>query len=240
MYDIHSHIIYHVDDGARTLDEAVELVTSDASQGAKQMIATPHYSVEYPLNPEIVRKKLAELKDRVQEAGLEVELYPGNEVLYFDSMTEHLKEHRILTLGETRFTLIEFYPLDSYQRILTAVRKIRRAGYRPIIAHAERFKSLREHGLSEVISEGAYIQVSTEPLGRSGIKALLDGESRFLHHAVKQHQVHFLGTDMHRMDRRPPVLSDAVRWVRDHTSRDYCEELLNGNGERMLQDQDFL
>ena len=240
MFDLHSHIIYQVDDGARSLDEALELVRSDVMQGADRICATPHYSVDHPLEPELVHHRLVELRARAQGTGLDVEIFPGNEVLYFDSMAECLGEGQILTLGESRFVLIEFYPGDSYSRILTAVRKLRRAGYRPVIAHAERFRSLRERGLNGAISEGAYIQVSTEPLGKSGISGLLDGESRFIRNALKHHEVHFLGTDMHRMDRRPPELSDAVQWVKHHVNHPYAEDLLWKNGIRLLEDRDFL
>lgn len=239
MFDIHSHIIYHIDDGARTLDEAVELVKSDVSQGATDIISTSHYSVEDPTDPEEILRKLQELRERLEEESVPVQLYSGHEVLYFDSMDQHLRDGRILTLADSRYVLIEFYPLDGYQKILGAVRKLRRCGYRPVIAHAERFKGLREHGLSEIIDEGAYIQLSTEPLSMSGFKAMLDGECSFERKALKNGEAHFLGTDMHRMDRRPPVLSQAVSWVRKHLPEDYAEALLSGNAQYILKDQGF-
>lgn len=239
MFDIHSHIIYQIDDGARSQEEALNLIRSAVSQGAEGIFATPHYYPEEPSDPEEIRTKLHILRERCREEKLSVSLYEGNEVLYFESMTEALRSGRILTLAGSRYTLIEFYPMESYQAILRAVRNLRLAGYRPVIAHAERFKGLREHGLSEVIRMGAYIQVSTEPLGKSGLSALLDLETGFVREALRKGQVHFLGTDMHREDRRPPVLEKAIRWVKTHAP-EQAEALLRGNVKKMIEDKELV
>ncbi len=236
MFDIHSHIIYHIDDGSRDIDESVKLIKSDVEQGATDIIATPHYYIQQPTSPKRIREKLDDIREAVRDAGIEVNLYTGNEVLYFDSMAERLESGEILTLADSRYTLIEFYPLESYNTILRCVRNVRNAGYRPIIAHAERFKGIREHGLKEVISLGAYIQLSTEPLSHKGLGALLDGETKFIRNALKNGEAHFMGTDMHRHDTRPPVLRDAISWMKNNLDSTYANSVLYGNAEYILKD----
>ena len=59
MFDIHSHIIYHIDDGSHDLEESLELIRQDVEQGAHAIIATPHYYVQYPTDPARIRAKLA-------------------------------------------------------------------------------------------------------------------------------------------------------------------------------------
>ncbi|OON84993.1 hypothetical protein BXO88_14490 [Oribacterium sp. C9] len=239
VFDIHSHIIYQIDDGARSQDESMKLIRSAVSQGAEGIFATPHYYLEAPSHPVEIRMKLDFLRERCRKEELSVALYEGNEVLYFESMPEALRNGEILTLAGSRYTLIEFYPMESYQVILRAVRNIRRAGYRPIIAHAERFQGLRNHGLSEVISLGGYIQVSTEPLGKSGFSALMDGETGFVRDAIRKRQVHFLGTDMHREDKRPPVLAKAIRWIETHEP-EQTEALFRGNVKKLIEDKELV
>jgi len=243
MFDIHSHIIYGVDDGARTLEEAAELVAMDMAEGAEAIIATPHYYLNQPTDPEMIRERLEELRRYLRETGKgsfpdgeQIELYEGNEVLWFESMTEKLQSGEILTLGGTRFTLIEFYPEESYSTILRAVRKVRAAGYRPVIAHAERFRGLRENGLEEVIRLGAYIQLSTQPFGGG----IFDSTARFVKNAAKDGNVHFLGTDMHRTDRRRPECRKAADWLWKQIPGTGAGRILGGNAERMLEDIDFL
>lgn len=305
MFDIHSHIIYHIDDGSHDLEESLELIRQDVEQGAHAIIATPHYYVQYPTDPARIRAKLATIEEALgigeqpaaslaqtgdapsstsasqttdaasaqptpgspqttdaataqpalntsqataqptpsaSEANasvLDVHLYAGNEVLWFDSMTERLQSGEILTLADSHYTLIEFYPEESYQTILRAIRNVRNAGYRPIIAHAERFKAMQEHGLAEVRDLGAYVQLSTEPLSHRGLSGLFDRETKFIQKALRNQEADFLGTDMHRTDRRPPVLRDAIDWIERNLDRDYADAVLQRNAEAILQDEEL-
>lgn len=238
MFDIHSHIIYHIDDGSRTLEESLALIRQDVEQGAHAIIATPHYYVQYPTAPARIRAKLAAIEE-ANASALDVHLYPGNEVLWFDSMTERLQSGEILTLADSHYTLIEFYPEESYQTILRAIRKVRNAGYRPIIAHAERFKAMQEHGLAEVRDLGAYVQLSTEPLSHKGLSGLFDRERKFIQKALRNQEADFLGTDMHRTDRRPPVLRDAIDWIQKNLDSDYADAVLQRNAEAIVRDEEI-
>lgn len=256
MFDIHSHIIYHIDDGSRTPEESLELIRQDVEQGAHAIIATPHYYVQYPTDPARIRAKLATIEEALgigeqtaaqstpsaaeaNASALDVRLYAGNEVLWFDSMTERLQSGEILTLADSHYTLIEFYPEESYQTILRAIRNVRNAGYRPIIAHAERFKAIQEHGLAEVRDLGAYVQLSTEPLSHRGLSGLFDRETKFIQKALRNQEADFLGTDMHRTDRRPPVLRDAIDWIERNLDRDYADAVLQENAEAILRDEEI-
>lgn len=256
MFDIHSHIIYHIDDGSHDLEESLELIRQDVEQGAHAIIATPHYYVQYPTDPARIRAKLAAIEEALgigeqaaaqptpgaseaNASALDVQLYAGNEVLWFDSMTERLQSGEILTLADSHYTLIEFYPEESYQTILRAIRNVRNAGYRPIIAHAERFKAIQEHGLAEVRDLGAYVQLSTEPLSHKGLSGLFDRETKFIQKALRNQEADFLGTDMHRVDRRPPVLRDAIDWIQKNLDADYADAVLQRNAEAILRDEEI-
>lgn len=278
MFDIHSHIIYHIDDGSHDLEESLELIRQDVAQGAHAIIATPHYYVQYPTDPARIRAKLATIQEALgigeqstaqptpsssqaaaqpapgsshtaahptpsaseaNASALDVHLYAGNEVLWFDSMTERLQSGEILTLADSHYTLIEFYPEESYQTILRAIRNVRNAGYRPIIAHAERFKAIQEHGLAEVRDLGAYVQLSTEPLSHRGLSGLFDRETKFIQKALRNQEADFLGTDMHRTDRRPPVLRDAIDWIERNLDRDYADAVLQRNAQAIVRDEEL-
>ncbi len=294
MFDIHSHIIYHIDDGSHDLEESLELIRQDVEQGAHAIIATPHYYVQYPTDPARIRAKLATIEEALGIGGqpaaslaqtgdapsstsasqttdsaaaqptpsssqttdataahptpsaseanasaLDVHLYAGNEVLWFDSMTERLQSGEILTLADSHYTLIEFYPEESYQTILRAIRNVRNAGYRPIIAHAERFKAIQEHGLAEVRDLGAYVQLSTEPLSHKGLSGLFDRETKFIQKALRNQEADFLGTDMHRTDRRPPVLRDAIDWIQKNLDADYADAVLQRNAQAIVRDEEL-
>lgn len=233
LFDTHTHLVYEIDDGARSIEESEELIHMAAGQGAVQFLATPHYYPNRPTNPEEICSKVEKLQKRLQEHGLDYQLYPGNEILYFDSMIEKLRAKEALTLAGSSYVLVEFYPMESYQTILKAVRKLRGAGYRPVIAHAERYAALHQNGLEELIYQGAYIQLSTQPVSGFPLQAL----TRFCRKALKNGEVHFLGTDMHRSDKRPPVLRDAVKWIERHVPD--AEDVLYQNAQKLVQDMEL-
>lgn len=241
MFDIHSHIIYGVDDGARDLKEALKITQMDAAQGALDIIATPHFSVSHPTDPAVIEDRLEELEDVLWDVMGDKApcLYTGSEVLWFDSMPEYLNEGWILPLAGSSYTLVEFYPDESYRVIVQAVRSLRQAGWRPIIAHAERFHAVVENGLDELISQGAYIQCSTEPFRHRFLAAANDPELRFIIRAIKKGQVHFLGSDMHRTDRRPPEISDCISWIEKHLSGEEAERLLYRNARCIPEDREI-
>ena len=71
MFDIHSHIIYHIDDGSRTPEESLALIRQDRAEGARDIIATPHYYVQYPTDPDRIRAELATIQNmRMQTASM--------------------------------------------------------------------------------------------------------------------------------------------------------------------------
>ena len=90
-----------------------------------------------------------------------MKLYQGQEILYFDGVTEKLASGEILTLGETRYVLVEFMPGVPYNEIFLAVRSLIMSGYFPVLAHIERYQCLRKsEAIDELIHAGAYMPVS--------------------------------------------------------------------------------
>ncbi len=230
MIDIHSHILFGVDDGADSLSEALKLILAAQKEGVEKLFATPHYYGERPTHRELLQERAACIREALREQGSSFPIYLGNEVLWFESMPKHLKEGRILPLGNSRFVLTEFFPGEKVPGILYAIRRIREAGYRAVIAHCERIQDFYKAGLEEVIGQGALLQISTAvfeapPWSR---------ELAFCKRAVKNNWIHFLGTDAHNMAVRPPKARAAIQWIQKHAPDP--EALLKGNAQRYLLD----
>lgn len=230
IFDIHTHIVPGIDDGARNFEESVQLIERAREQGVRSIIATPHYYLQKPSNPDVIRRSVEKLNAKFSD----VSIYTGNEVMYFESMVEKLKSGEILTLADSKFVLIEFYPDESYKRIVRAVQNLRFSGYYPIIAHVERFRALKEEGLSGLIELGAYLQMSFSPVGEN----IFNKDCRFLRRALKAEEIHFTGSDMHRIDRRPPVITSAVKWMEKNLNN--VQSVLYKNAEKIIANCDFL
>lgn len=236
MIDIHSHVIYGADDGARTEKEALRLLEMDQEQGADAVIATPHYQ------PESQGRKTAQIRARAEQLSAQLaeknpalQLYTGNEVLYFDSMTEHLKKGWILPLAGSSYVLTEFYPADSWQKFLRAARTLRDAGFRPVFAHVERYEALRKNDPEELIDAGAYLQINVGSIGGG----IFSEPARFCKRLLKDGLVQFLGSDMHRADTRPPELAAGLAWIRTHLPAEEAEAVISGNASHILRDEEL-
>ena len=109
-------------------------------------------------------------------------------------------------MAESRYVLVEFDPAVSYGQLMRGVRRLSEAGYWPILAHIERNFCLREHGLEEIFSLGCYLQMNFASLQGHWYQK----DVRWCRKQVEEGRIQFLGTDLHRTDFRPPVITEAV------------------------------
>lgn len=211
-FDIHAHILPEVDDGATDLTETVNMLKLAASENITTIIATPHY-VCGRNNPE--PDYLEKLRLRVQKEAYDINkdmrILLGNEIFYSESVIEDLKRGKALTLAGSRYVLVEFSISESYNTIYNAVTKLINNGYWPVLAHAERYICLykRTDLIKELIKAGCYIQVNA-----SGIVGnILNSKAVYLRKLISSGLVHFLGSDCHDCNIRPPIMETAVRYM---------------------------
>ena len=107
MIDIHCHILYGIDDGARTKQEAIDLLKQQKELGFNEIVLTPHY-IENTEFEATIEKKEELIKELEEET--DVKLYIGNEV-YFSDKTINLLD-KVSTLNNSNYLLIEL-PMSS-------------------------------------------------------------------------------------------------------------------------------
>ena len=235
LIDVHAHILPGVDDGAKSMRETREMLEMAWEQGIREIIATPHYVCGgNRCSAEEVREIVRQVQEEARAIDPEFYIYSGNEVLYFGSMTEDLREGRILTLGDSRYVLVEFYDNVSYREIFQAVRQITIAGYGMVIAHVERYPCLREKGrLDELIRTGALLQMNYGSLE----EGILSADGRWCRRQAAEGRIHFLGTDMHNAGKRAPRAAAAASWLVRKVGEEAAWTLLADNAGRILAGQ---
>ncbi len=231
--DIHTHILPGIDDGAQDWDTCLEMLRRSAECGVKAVIATPHY---LPWRKNRSPKEIEELclqakKKLLEKHGITMDIYSGNEIYYTVDVIRKLKEEKMLTLGRSRYVLVEFGCETSYQVIYRAVKDFREAGYIPIVAHVERYDCLRNpERLQQMREVGALLQMNVEAL-KGG---LFSNRSRWAKKRLMQGQIDFLASDMHDLSERTPMLEKELHWVLKKLKLEYQKELLYINAKKVI------
>jgi protein-tyrosine phosphatase len=155
--DVHSHFIPGIDDGAQNMDESLELLRSMQDLGYKKVITTPHVMSDYYRNtPEIILSGLDKVRDAAAREGLYIHIEAAAEYYLDYDFEEKIKNKTLLTFGDN-YVLFEMPFVGEPQNLSRCVFEMQMAGYKPIMAHIERYafwhntydkiESLREKGV---------------------------------------------------------------------------------------------
>jgi len=166
MIDIHSHILHDIDDGSKGLENSIKQLRTMEEGGVKRVYLSSHYfRGHYHYERRDYDQKLQELRAAAKTAGLSLDLSSGFEVFVQPGIVEDIKE-KSLTLGESCYALIESelngLPEDFYANVYP----ILRAGYKPILAHAERYVSImrKPSKARDLAERNIYIQTNAGSL----------------------------------------------------------------------------
>ena len=207
--DIHSHVIWGVDDGAETREETFRLLREAAEDGIGRIICTPHMTPGvYRFEEERFQEHLLEAGEYVRQEGLPLTLQRGAEILYTENTPRLLREGRLPTLAGTHLVLIEFSPTDTREHIFEAVQKVAGTGYIPLIAHLERYPAIhRTEEVQELKTRfHAKIQINARTLLRK--QPLL--RRGFMDQLFKRGLVDFVATDTHAMEGRGTCMTEGM------------------------------
>ena len=235
MIDIHSHILPMIDDGANSVEMALEMLKMAYEDGTDSIILTPHFARSYGFdNPNIKIKELYEdLKYILHVERIPVDIYLGCEYLYTTKEVFYEELEEITSMNDTKYILIEFYFDVDGSTILEAVDTVLENGYIPILAHMERFDCVQENIEIAIKAKekGAYLQVNKGSiLGRYG--QLVKDTSYDL---LIKHAYTFVGSDAHHPNRRTPLMYDAYQIIKEHFGRTYAKDLFINNAKKYLE-----
>jgi len=194
-----------MDDGARTLEEALEMARIAADDGIEYMVSTPHMFNGLSSNPEPteILERVAALNEAI--AGNGVKILPGNEVHISHEIAEQARSNRVTKINQANYMLVEFPQLTVPVGAEELFYKLLLQGVRPILVHPERNSQIQSNPslVAKFIERGVFIQVTAMSVtGEFGPAAKVCADSLLRHDCV-----HFLATDTHPPSRRPPILS---------------------------------
>ncbi len=191
--DMHSHVLPGIDDGAQNVDESIVLVQAMMNLGIKKIIATPHIMVDYYRNtPETIGNALEILKNELQKQHLDIEIKAAAEHLLDEGFETLLDEGNVMPMTDN-YLLFEMSFIDAHPNLIPLIQKMKDKGYKPILAHPERYPYFTIENCENMKSWGCDLQMNTISLtGYYGAKTKEMAEAM-----VDFNLVDFISSDMH-------------------------------------------
>lgn len=241
MIDIHSHIVFGVDDGPKSKQESKALLTEAYRQGVRTIVSTSHRRKGMFETPEeTIATNFQEVKELAKEVAPDLNILYGAEIYYTHDVLEKLEKQVIPSLNGTRYALIEFSMATPYREIHTALSNVLMLGITPVVAHIERYHELEnnEKRVKELIDMGCYTQINSSSI----LKPKLFGDKyKFMkkraRYFLERDLVHFVASDMHNLDQRPPYMKEAYEIVSKQYGERKARELFIENSRFILEDQ---
>ena len=232
MIDFHAHILPGLDDGIQTMDDAIKVLKEAKKAGFEKIICTTHYSNYYTENEETRKNKLKEL----QEKERAIELIIGNEVYARTDIDKVFGIGEASTLNNSKYVLYEMPIHKEYPKYQNLVIDLISAGYKPVLAHPERYVIIQENPkkIEELLELGVYLQsnfMSIEGLYGSKCKKTVEL-------LLKHNMISFLGTDVHSTKAFYPHIKDASKKIIKIIGENNFNEITNINPEKVCRNEE--
>ena len=241
MIDIHSHIVFEVDDGPKTIEDSRALLEESYRQGVRTIISTSHRRKGMFETPEAkIEENFKQVQELAKEIADDLTILYGAEIYYTSDILDKLEQGKIPRLADSQYALIEFSMITPYKEIHTALSNVLRLGVTPVVAHIERYHCLEndEKKVRDLINMGCYTQINSS----SVLKPKLFGDTyKFMKKRaqffLEKDLVHFVASDMHNLDLRPPYMQEAYQIISKKYGESHAEQLFRKNQELLLRSE---
>ncbi|EKB49356.1 tyrosine-protein phosphatase [Cecembia lonarensis] len=220
--DMHSHLIPGIDDGVKTLSESIILIKRMQEYGLRKIITTPHIMTEYFRNtPEIIRLGLEEVRLALQKEGMDIQVDAAAEYYLDEVFLEKVESGQELLTIKDNLVLVETGFMNKPQMMLEIFFAMEMNGYKPILAHPERYHYLIKDPqfLQDLLDREIYFQINLLSLTGFYSKPI----KHFAEMLIDENKVKLFGTDCH-----------------NHRYLDMLETLPQSKYFEKIQDMDIL
>ncbi|MCD8105504.1 MAG: hypothetical protein LUF35_11030 [Lachnospiraceae bacterium] len=232
MVDIHSHILPGLDDGAESMEEAVEMAKIAADSGIFHIVASSHGNF-YPYTVGEYRIAFSRLQSTLEHLRIPVKLHSGMEIFLDEKVPALLESGQLLSLNGTDYLLVEFDFEEDPDIVCERLDELHKAGYRVVLAHPERYvfiqKDIRFAGY--LAGCGCVLQMNQGSLfGDFGEESRIAAVSMLNDGLIK-----IIATDAHDTRLRSHDLGRAIRYLSEHFSQRSVHLWLSENPSRILK-----
>ncbi len=214
VVDMHSHVLPGIDDGAQTPEESIMLIKKMMELGITKIIATPHIMADYYRNTaETINGALAVLKTELKKQQIDIDIEAAAEHYFDETFEDRIDNNKLMTMGDN-YVLFEFSFVSMPPNVVPIIQKLKAQGYKPILAHPERYPYIDIEQLRNFREWGLNLQINSIAL-----TGYYGKESKKMAETLIDHQlVDFISSDMHHA-KHAQAFKDALRMP-------YMEKLL--------------
>jgi protein-tyrosine phosphatase len=233
MIDIHSHILPGIDDGARTVQDSIDMARKAVSEGLHTIIATPHHmNGKYENRKSDILPLVNQVNETLKMENINLEVLPGQECRIYGEILEDYQKGEILTLNhDSQYLFIEF-PSNSVPRYAERLLyDIQVAGLIPVIVHPERNAELieRPDKLYRLVKNGAATQLTASSLVGYFGKNI----QKFSQQIIEANLTHFIASDAHNINNRSFKMEEAMNYIEKKYGID-CVYYFTENAELLV------
>ena len=225
--DIHTHILYDVDDGAKDIDMSIKMIETAIKENISHIVLTPHVQSRVTMvSRDVHIEHFNVLNAFVKAQKLPVTLHLGAEVTYRSHLQPNYNEY---TLGNSKYVLVEF-SMREPQEIEDVIFDISRMGLIPIVAHVERYPYL---SIEDIIAIKRYglIQVNTSSI--LGFDSVV--KPKYVLKLLKLGLVDIIASDAHNLDKRIPNLKTCYDFLSKHLEKDVLDKIFIDNVKPIIE-----
>lgn len=236
MIDLHCHLLPGVDDGPKTMDEAVQLARACADNGITHAVVTPHFVAgRWENTRSSISKELATFQEALRQAEIKLSLSPGGEVHLMPETLTLLANDEMPFIGgwgAKRVVLLELPDGGIPVGAIQAVDFLLEQHVVPMIAHPERNKDVMRsiHRMTPFVERGCILQLTAASVcGKFGQPAY-----KAAHELLAADAATVVATDTHNLANRPPMLAQAHEVLTDQYGGSVADELTINNPRRIV------
>lgn len=235
--DIHMHLVPGVDDGATDLAMSMKMLSLARDEGIQTIFATPHDGSGSCIAPsgEFIDVQYTKLVEKASTLFPDMRILRGSEVYYRENcMRDWIKQGKAPVMAGSKYLLFEFDLSSRVDRMEHALLSVMDNDWWPILAHAERYPQFHRSfsALESLVKQGVYLQINAY--------SLKDEKDCSIKRCARQlstnELAHFIGSDAHRTNHRPPSMQSGVNYLYAKCRREYVDGLVYENAEKIIQD----
>lgn len=231
MIDIHSHLLYDLDDGPRSFEISLGMAKMAQESGTTDIVATPHANSAFSFAPDVIAARIQELQ---AAAGDGIKIHRGCDFhLSVQNIQAAMRDPQRFSINGFCYLLVEFPEESLFQGIEQIFRTLKSAGLTPIVTHPERNAHLARDipRLRRWVESGIPLQITAQSI----LSEFGSGTARWCLDVMKEGLVHFVASDAHDLVRRPPKLDGVWNFLAGQFGEPYAEALLKDHPRAVIE-----